>query len=261
MEQTRERSSLTGSLRSCALDHHRRCEPRWRASFQLQRPLQGACAGVGSRLSAVTEEMCLERILCFKTGAESPGTTPDTAGAHFNCCPARTGRPTPESCGCARRTTIAWQCSTRDATSHLRKRHHARVSSGASPGEPRTQITSANGLGSKQAGIWMPTTRSSRHLRPRRHGTSSQNCGSTARKPTPLQTAGGRRCRAKRKGLSMRGIGIWVYTETVTCAETPVAPFDDAWPMICKSQAGDIYVVTLTFMLHSRPGCRSLPRP
>ena len=47
---------------------------------------------------AVTEEMCLERILhASSTGAESPETTrSDTAGAPFNCCPARAGRATPE---------------------------------------------------------------------------------------------------------------------------------------------------------------------
>ena len=37
---------------ACGCDHHRRCEPRaGELPSTLQRPLQGACAGVGSRLS------------------------------------------------------------------------------------------------------------------------------------------------------------------------------------------------------------------
>ena len=60
------------------------------------------------------------------TGAESPGTTrSDTAGAPFNCCPARTGRATPEQLWmCLKDWTIASQCSMRGATS-LPRKHHA----------------------------------------------------------------------------------------------------------------------------------------
>ncbi len=78
------------------------------------------------------------------TGAESPGTTrSDTAGAPCNCYPVLTGRHTPEQLlMCSKGWMIAWQCSTRGATSHLRKRHRVRVSFGASPGEPRTHPSS-----------------------------------------------------------------------------------------------------------------------
>ena len=66
----RERSR-TGSLRSCAL----RARP---PSTMLD------------------EGVRLDRVLCFKYRRTAPGTTrSDTAGTHFNCCPARTGRATP----------------------------------------------------------------------------------------------------------------------------------------------------------------------
>ena len=166
------RGNVPGQARhrapACGRDHHRRCEPRAGGlPSTLQRPLQGACAGVGSRLSRRGRRRCAWRRSCASsTGAESPGTTrSDTAGAHFNCCPARTGRPTPEQLWmCSKDWTIAWQCSTRDATSHHRKRHRVRVSSGASPGEPRTHPSSIspptvwvlNGRPSWR--LWMPTT-------------------------------------------------------------------------------------------------------
>ena len=177
---------------------------------------------------AVNRRRCAWRGSCASsTGAESPGTTrSDTAGAHFNCCPARTGRPTPEQLWmCSKDWTIAWQCSTRDATSHLRKRRRVRVSSGASPGEPRTHPSSisppmvrvANGRPSWR--LWMPTTTPSSPSPPPAatardefaklwvHGAGS---------PRRCRRPGGRRCR----GRSARGCpcvgspGSWVYTET-----------------------------------------------
>ena len=178
---------------------------------------------------------------------------------------------------CSKDWTIAWQCSTRDATSHLRKRHHARVSSGASPGEPRTHPSSisppmvwvANGRPNWR--LWMPTTMPSIPSPPpvatgrdefaklwvhgarsprrcRRPGgrrcehpiaTSGRNgtgrvrkaVGPRRKKPTPLQTARWKAVqRAKRKGLSMRGIAreLSIHRDTVkkymNAESPPVAP-------------------------------------
>ena len=88
---------------------------------------------------------CVWRGSCASsTGAESPGTTrSDTAGAPCNCCPARTGRPMPEQLWmCLKDCTIAWRCSTRGATSLLRKRRHVRAYFAASQGEPHTHPSS-----------------------------------------------------------------------------------------------------------------------
>ena len=130
------------------------------------------------------------------------------------------------SCGCARGTgTDGWQCSTRDATSHLRKRHRVRVSSGASPGEPRTHPSSisppmvwvANGRPNWR--LWMPTTMPSSPSPPP-VATGRDEFAKLwvhgARSPRRCRRPGGRRCR----GRSERGCpcvgspGSWVYTET-----------------------------------------------
>ena len=65
---------------------------------------------------------------------------------------------------CLKDWTVAWKCNTKTASSPLRKRHRVRVSSGASPGEPRTHPSSisppmvwvANGMPNWR--LWMPTT-------------------------------------------------------------------------------------------------------
>ena len=64
--------------------------PRFNGRFRYLR---------GSRKPpiALWTKGCVWIVFCASsTGAESPGTTrSDTAGTHFNCCPARTGRATP----------------------------------------------------------------------------------------------------------------------------------------------------------------------
>ena len=133
---------------------------------------------------AVDDGMRLEKVFCFKyrrrvardntvryrwrTLQLLPGTgRPSYAGAAVDVLEGLDGR-------------LAVQ--PRDATSHLRKRHRVRVSSGASPGEPHTHPSSisppmvwvANGRPNWR--LWKPTTKPSTQ----RDGTSSQSCGSTA---------------------------------------------------------------------------------
>ena len=105
----------------------------------LQRPLQGACAGVGSRLSRRNRGDVPGEDPVLQVQAQSrQGQHGQIPLAHTSTA-ARQGQADlrrRQLWMCSKDWTIAWQCSTRDATSHLRKRHHARVSSGASPGEP-----------------------------------------------------------------------------------------------------------------------------
>ena len=176
---------------------------------------------------AVTEEMCLERILCFKYRRRvARDNTVRYRWRTLQLLPG-TDRPTsPEQLWmCSKDWTIAWQCSTRDATSHLRKRRRVRVSSGASPGEPRTHPSSisppmvwvANGRPNWR--LWTPTTMPS-ILSPPPAATVLEEFvklrRSDAGSPPRCRRPGGRRCR----GRSERGCpcvgspGSWVYTET-----------------------------------------------
>ena len=135
-------------------------------------------------------------------------------------------------------------------SSPLRKRHHARVSSGASPGEPRTHTIihqPTNGLGSKWAAKL--ATLDANHDAEQPVATSGRDgtgrvrktVGPRRRKPTPLQTARWKAVqRAKRKGLSMRGIArdLGIHRDTVkkymNAESPPVAPsrLTSEWPMI-----------------------------
>ena len=141
---------------------------------------------------------------------------------------------------CSKDWTIAWQCSTRGAASHLRKRRRVRVSFGASPGEPHTHPLSisppmvwvANGRPSWR--LWTPTTTPSIPSPPpaaTARDEFAKTVGPRLRKPTPLQTARWKAVqRAKRKGLSMRGIAreLGIHRDTVkkymNAESPPVAP-------------------------------------
>ena len=191
------RGNVPGQARNrttaCGRNHHRRCEPRAGGlPSTLQRPLQGACAGVGSRLSCRKRGDVAWRGSCASsTGAESPGTTrSDTAGAPCNCCPVRTGRPTPEQLWmCLKDWTIAW------AVQH----EGCGIPSQEAPPRPsvlrgfarRTTHSPiihqpTNGLGTNMGGQAgdsgrQPRCRAShRHLRSQQHGTSSQNSETAA---------------------------------------------------------------------------------
>ena len=87
-----------------------------------------------------------------------------------------------------------------------------------------------------------------RHLRSQQHGTSSQNSETAVRKPTPLQTARWKAVqRAKRKGLSIRGIAReLLHRDTVRKymnAESP--PNDLRTHLLSRNELGwsltDIY--------------------
>ena len=156
---------------------------------------------------AVDDGMRLERVLCFKYRRRvARDNTVRYRWRTLQLLPG-TDRPTPEQLWmCSKDWTVAWQCSTRDATSHLRKRRRVRVSSGASPGEPRTHPSSisppmvwvANGRPSWR--LWMPTTMPSSPSPPPVatardefaklwfHGAGS---------PRRCRRPGGRRCRGR----------------------------------------------------------------
>ena len=99
---------------------------------------------------------------------------------------------------CLKDWTVAWQCNTKNASSPHRKRHHARASFGASPGEPHTHPSShqsTNGLGTKWVAklatldanydAEQPVTTSGRNGT----GRVRKAVNPRRRKPTPLQTA------------------------------------------------------------------------
>jgi len=137
------------------------CRIRWRLFCVISKANWYQESEVAYR--AVAEGGGVRRRSCASsTGAESPGTIrSDTAGAPFNCCPARTGRATPgQPWMCSKDWTIVWQCSTRGAMSHLRKRLHARASFGASPREPRTHPSSIS-----PPTAWAPNGRQDWRLR------------------------------------------------------------------------------------------------
>ena len=210
------RGNVPGQARNrttaCGRNHHRRCEPRAGGlPSTLQRPLQGACAGVGSRLS------------CRKRG-DVPGEDPvlqvqaqSRQGQHgqiplaHNCCPVRTGRPTPEQ---------LWMCLKLDNSTHdaAWKRRRVRVSFGASPGEPHTHPLSIN-----PPTVWVLwaaklATRqgraSHRHLRSQQHGTSSQNSETAAAQEAHAAADG--QMEGGAEGEAQRSVHSWDAREAYT---------------------------------------------
>ena len=91
----------------CGRDHHRRCEPRAGGlPSTLQRPLQGACAGVGSRLSRRNRGDVPGEDPVLQVQAQSrQGQHGQIPLAHTSTA-ARYGQADlrRSSCGCARRT-------------------------------------------------------------------------------------------------------------------------------------------------------------
>ena len=157
------------------------------------------------------------------------------AGAPCNFCPVRTGRPTPEQLWmCLKDWTIAWQCSTRGAASHLRKRRRVRVSFGASPGEPHTHPLSINpptvwvGGQAADSGRQPRCRASHRHLRSQRHGTSSQNSETAAQEAHAAadgQMEGGAEGEAQRSVHSWDrpGVAYTRHREEVNAESPPMA--------------------------------------
>ena len=89
---------------------------------------------------AVDEEMCLENVLCFKYRRRvARDNTVRYRWRTLQLLPC-TDRPTYAGAAVDVLEGLdgAWQCNTKNASSPHRRRHHARVSFGASPGEPHT---------------------------------------------------------------------------------------------------------------------------
>ena len=176
---------------------------------------------------AVNEEMCLERILCFKyrrrvardntvryrwrTLQLLPDTgRPSYAGATVNVLEGLDG---------------PWKCNTRDATSHLRKRRRVRVSFGASPREPHTHPSSISPPtvwaenGRPNWRLWTPTTIPSIPSPPPAATVLEEFVKlrrSDAGSPPRYRRPGGKRCRRRnaRDCPCVGSPGSWVYTET-----------------------------------------------
>ena len=109
------------------------------------RSMRGIASDLGISRATVRKYALSPEVPKPKARAKRGSKLDAYAGAPCNFCPARTGRPTPEQLWmCLKDWTIAWQCSTRGAASHLRKRRRVRVSFGASPGEPHTHPLSIN---------------------------------------------------------------------------------------------------------------------
>ena len=119
--------------------------------------------------------------------------------------------------------TDGWKCSTKNASSPLRRRHHARASFGASLAEPYIHqylIFPSNGLGGKWVARLATLDAEVSHDAADRNGGGRvrKAATQTRRKPTPLQTARWKAVhKAKRKGLSIRGIAreLGIHRDTV----------------------------------------------
>ena len=168
---------------------------------------------------AVDEGMCLENTLCSRVQAKSrQGQHGQIPLAHpVNCCPTRTGRPTPERPWmCSKGWTIAWRCSTRgrDIPSQEAPPRPSvlRGFAGRTAHSPIIQQPT-NGLGSKWAARLATQDANHDAEQGRHHRGHNRTArvrkavGRRRRKPTPLQTARWRAVqKAKCKGLSIRGV-------------------------------------------------------
>ena len=228
----------------CGRDHHRRCEPRAGGlPSTLQRPLQGACAGVGSRLSRRgPTEMCLERILCFKYRRRV--ARDNTVRYRWRTLQLLPGTDRPSYAGATVDVleglddSLAVQHEGRDIPSQEAPPRPSvlRGFAGRTTHSPIIHQPT-NGLGSKwEAKL---ATLDANHDAEQPVATSGRNgtgrvrkaVGPRRKKPTPLQTARWKAVqRAKRKGLSMRGIAreLGIHRDTVkkymNAESPPVAP-------------------------------------
>ena len=98
--------------------------PGFNEKFAVQA--QGDCPAY----RCLEHSVCLDRILCFKTVARCPGTTPSsTRDAHCSCCLTKLVRPTPECMSRSRRTWMAslW-CDIKERLSPRRRLRRIRPS-------------------------------------------------------------------------------------------------------------------------------------
>ena len=192
---------------------------------------------------AVNEEMCLERVLCFKYRRRVPRD--NTVRYRWRTLQLLPGTDRPTYSGAAvdvlegLDNSLAVQHEGRASSPH-RRRRRVRVSFGASPGEPHTHPLSIS-----PPTVWVAkwaaklATLDANHDAEQPVATSGRNgtgrvrkaVGPRRKKPTPLQTARWKAVqKAKRKGLSIRGIAreLGIHRDTVkkymNAERPPVAP-------------------------------------